>query len=428
MALPWLEAMGVNAASVTNAGSITPAEIPRRVYFSNWGFFEARAATPKDTGLNYTLTPTLTSLAPHKSACTVFTGMRTFHGGHEAQPCLLTGMNTPHNGVKLVSVDQQIAEFYQGITRVPSLVLSIERSPLLSWTRNKTPITPMSSPKAVFDRLFAPEDAATKAAIRNRMHAEQSILDRVMGQAQRLEKKLGKDDRLTLDQYFTSIRELEERIKIDSDWLDRPKKEVKAQPDFGPTPAVIPPYSNAMEDPGLTSYLKLMFDVIVLAFQTDSTRVVSHFPKGEDGPVFASRTKSPVNYHELTHHGNQVDKFKWWAAVDECYIEFWAYFLDKLKSVEEGNGTLLDHTMAAWATTNGEGGHGNRDLPVILCGGSALGIKHQGHLVKKDVMVGDVWQTMVSRIAKAGPAGLENMPIPKDFQGGQAKGVIKEVL
>src|SRR4051794_30077776 len=102
--LPWLETMGVRSASVTNAGEITAAEIPRRAYFSNWGFFEAMAGTPKDTGVNYTPTPTLAPLAPYKDDCTVFSGMRAFSGGHYQEVCLLTGMNTPTNGVKLVSV------------------------------------------------------------------------------------------------------------------------------------------------------------------------------------------------------------------------------------------------------------------------------------------------------------------------------------
>jgi hypothetical protein len=93
--------------------------------------------------------------------------------------------------------------------------------------------------------------------------------------------------------------------------------------------------------------------------------------------------------------------------------------LGKLKSIKEGNGTLLDHTMAAWATTNGEYGHGRTNLPVILCGGAGLGLKHQGHVVKKDVMIGNAWQTMLNRLG---------MPVPRDFQGGQANDVIKEVL
>src|ERR1700722_2433094 len=116
MALPWLEAMGAQAASVTNAGAMTRAEIPRRAYFSTWGFFEAGAGIPKDTGLHYTPTPTLSSLAPYKKDFTLLSGMQAFAGGHYSASCLLTGMNTNSNGIKLPSVDQQIADLYQGQT------------------------------------------------------------------------------------------------------------------------------------------------------------------------------------------------------------------------------------------------------------------------------------------------------------------------
>ena len=230
--LPWLEAMGARSTSVTNAGEITAAEIPRRAYFSNWGFFEVAAGVPKDTGVNYTPTPTLAPLAPYKNDCTVLSGLRAFSGGHYQHACLLTGMNTPTNGVKLVSVDQQLADFYQGQTRVPSLVLSIERKPALSFSRNKTPINPEVSPKAVFDRLFGVEDEQTRNGRRDAMAHTSSILDRVKDQAKSLEKQLGKNDRATVEQYFTSIRDFEERIKIDRAWLDKPKPEV-APMDFG---------------------------------------------------------------------------------------------------------------------------------------------------------------------------------------------------
>ena len=415
--LPWLEAMGVRSASVTNAGEITAAEIPRRAYFSNWGFFEAIAGMPKDPGLDYTLTPTLAPLAPYQKDCTVFSGMKAFSGGHYEELCLLTGMNTPSNGLKLVSVDQQIADFYQGQTRVPSLVLSIDRKPTLSWSRNKTPINPEVSPKAVFDRLFGVENDETRSGRRDAMARTSSVLDGLRDQAHRLEKRLGKDDRATVEQYFTSIRDFEERIKIDRAWLDKPKPEV-APLDFGKGTLETEALLND-DGTGMRNYLKLMFDVIVLAFQTDSTRVISHFPKGEGGPVFKDRTRILHDYHSLTHHGQLPEKLEMWAEVDQIYMEYWAYFLGQLKSVKEGNGTLLDHTLAAWATTNGVGGHGRDNLPLILCGGAGLGIKHQGHLVRKDVMIGNVWQTMVDRIG---------MPVPKDFQGGQANGVISELL
>ena len=130
-------------------------------------------------------------------------------------------------------------------------------------------------------------------------------------QAKRLEKKLGKNDRATVEQYFTSIRDFEERIKIDRAWLDKPKPEVAAL-DFGPGPLEKDALLND-DGTGMRNYLKLMFDVIVLAFQTDSTRVVSHFPKGEGGPVFKDRTKILHDYHSLTHHGQLPEKLEMWA-------------------------------------------------------------------------------------------------------------------
>src|SRR5262249_36220003 len=166
---------------------------------------------------------------------------------------------------------------------------------------------------------------------------------------------------------------------------------------------------------GMRRYLRLMFDVIALAFQTDSTRVVAHYPRGEGGPSFKDRTGCPYDAHQLSHHGEDEEKLRYWAKVDQVYMEYWAYFLGKLQSIKEGNGTQLDHTIAAWGTTNGEFGHGSTNLPLILCGGSKLGVKHQGHLVKKGVMIANVWRTMLK------PLG---MPVPKDFQAGLASGVI----
>src|SRR6516165_10549144 len=244
LALPWLEAKGMRSGSVTNAGEITAAEAPRRVYFSHWGFFNNRCV-PTSTGRDYTLTTPLKSLEPFKNDFTLLSGLRAFTGGHSGCGCLLTGMNSPQNGYRLVSVDQQIASFYQGKTRVPSLALSITRSTgfggfvpsALSWTANHTPIAPENRPEEVFDQLFRMDDEKTRASRKNELDHTASVLDLVKDQARNLNKKLGKDDRASLDQYFTSIRDIEERIKIDRNWVDVPPAKV-AKPDFGKTPLI----------------------------------------------------------------------------------------------------------------------------------------------------------------------------------------------
>ena len=428
LALPWLEAMGLRSGSVTNAGELAASEIPRRTYFSVWGFFNNRNV-PKETGRDYALPAPFDVLHDFKNDFTLFSGLRVADGSHSGPGAFLTGANGPSNGFRLISVDQQIAAFHKGKTRVPSLVLGLSRSTgfggpywtATSWTGNGTPIAAEDRPEVIFDQLFRVDDPAARAARQNQLDRNASILDEVRGQAQQLQNKLGKDDRATLDQYFTSIRDIEERLVTDRAWVDRPKPTV-APIDFGN----VPPRNQAEANDagaGMQRYLRLFFDVIALAFQTDSTRVVAHNPKGESGPTFKDLTGCPFDYHTLSHHGEDPDKLRYWTMVDRIYMEHWAYFLGKLKSIKEGQGTLLDHTMAAWGTAQGEAGHALTDLPLLLCGGSGLGIKHQGHLARKDLWVGSVWETMVERVGMPRPGSSE-----RPFQGGRSDGVVKEIL
>jgi hypothetical protein len=164
-----------------------------------------------------------------------------------------------------------------------------------------------------------------------------------------------------------------------------------------------------------------MFDVIALALQTDSTRVISYMVRmdGQDGTGAWRDMGNPYNYHEMTHHGEDPDKLKWFTKADVLYMEEWAYFLGKLKSIRDGGGSLLDHTLLAYGSSNGSvNAHLNTNLPTILAGGAKLGIKHQGHIVKKDMRLGNLWGTIFDRMG---------VPLPKDFQGGEADGLVKEL-
>jgi hypothetical protein len=427
VALPWLEVMSENAKSITTAGSISVSELPRRAMFTYWGLgVEFRAFTPQDTGKSYTLTPALQPLAPFKDECTVFTDLEAYSGGHGACSCLLTGVNTPKNARTLISVDQQIAAFHGNATRFPSLVLGTVREtgfggpfPMtLSWSKNNTPITPENRPEVLFEKLFGSEDNKTLAAAKQAMARRASLLDSIKQQAADLQRRVGQQDRERLDQYFTSIHELEERIKVDHEWMERPKPKV-SRPDFGQGS----PRDRITNDGrGYREYTRLMFDMIALAFQTDSTRVVSHIPRteGDEGKCFKFETQSKWDLHSITHHDEDQEKLAMWRKLDAIYMSEWAYFLGKLKGAREGSGSVFDNTMAAWATTNGGPyAHSAKQLPLILCGGSALGLKHQGHLVKTDMPVSNVWQTVVDRIG---------MPLPENFQGGVAKGLVKELV
>ncbi|MFT5125531.1 MAG: hypothetical protein ACI9TH_001819 [Kiritimatiellia bacterium] len=427
VALPWLEVMSDNAKDITSAGSIAEGEIPRRAMFSYWGLgAETTGFTPVDTGKNYTLTPSLAPLAPFKDDCTLMTGLESFTGGHGACSCLLTGVNTVRNAKTLMSVDQQLALHHGSATRFPSLVLGTVRQTgfggpfptTLSWSKNHTPITPENRPEVLFEKLFGSEDHNTIAAAKEAMAHRASLLDTIKDQADALQRQLGKDDRERLDQYFTSIRDLEERIKVEGEWIDRPKPKVE-KPDYGQGS----PRDRIDKDGrGYSEYTRMMFDIIALAFETDSTRAVSHIPRteGDEARTYGYQTKSKWDLHTITHNAQEDEKIDMWRQLDALYLGEWAHFLNRLKSVKEGDGTLLDNTMAAWATTNGgPNAHDSKHLPLILCGGSALGLKHQGHLVKTGMPIANVWQTVVDRVG---------MPMPENFQGGLADGVVKELV
>lgn len=426
VALPWLEVMSENAKAITTAGSLAEHEIPRRAMFTYWGLgLEVRGFTPTDTGPNYTPTSSLAPLLPFKNDCTVLTGLKSYVGGHGSCCCLLTGLNTVRNAQTLISVDQQLAEHHGSATRYPSLVMGTARETgfggpfptTLSWSRNKTPITPENRPEVLFEKLFGSEDNKTLATAKQALAARGSLLDSIKDQAAALERRVGKDDRQRLEQYFTAIRDLEDRIKVEGEWIDRPKPKVD-KPDFGQGS---PRDRIANDGRGYSEYTRLMFDIIALAFQTDSTRVVSQIPRteGDEARCYGYLTKSKWDLHTITHHNEQEDKIVFWRELDALYLAEWAYFLGQLKSVKEGNGTLLDNTIAAWATTNGGfNAHDSNLLPLILCGGAGLGVKHQGHLVQKDVPIANIWQTVVEKVG---------MPLPANFQGGLATGVVKEL-
>jgi hypothetical protein len=165
-----------------------------------------------------------------------------------------------------------------------------------------------------------------------------------------------------------------------------------------------------------------MYDVIALALQTDSTRVISYLARmdGSDGTGSWRDMGNPYNYHEMTHHGEDPDKLKWFTKSDVWYMEDWAYFLGKLKSIQKGDGTLLDHTLVSYGSSGGSiNAHHNHHLPTMLAGGSRLGIKHQGHIIKEDVRLGNLWSTIFDRM---------QVSLPENFQGGEADGTIEELV
>ncbi len=417
IALPWLEAMGVFGTSFSKAGEMSGAEIPARSVFTFWGMgMNPFTSTPEKTGLDYVLPASVKPLEPFRKDTTFFTGLHSVIGGHSSSHSFLTGVD-PNKGRYGISCDQLMAEKVEGKTRFSTLVLSNTRQTgfggvgdgTLSWTKNRTPVGAEDRPQVVFDRLFRPDSAADVAARKRRAAEQGSVLDGIREEARKLESKLGKADRAKVEEYLSSIRDVEQQLAADARWLAQPKPKVD-------------PVDYAKAKLG---WFRSMFDVTALALQTDSTRIVTYQVRDSlnGTPINNSTIKErgvPWDLHTITHNGGEEEKLQWWTKIDAWQMEDWVYFLNKLKNMREGNGTVLDHTIALWGTTNGgPAAHYKQDLPALVTGGSALGLKHAGHIsCANKVPLGNLIRTIT-----------EKMGVKADdkFYGGAHSGVIKEL-
>jgi hypothetical protein len=231
----------------------------------------------------------------------------------------------------------------------------------MSWTRSGTRVPPIGTPRELFRKLFLNEDAASLASAMDRLELKGSILDAVRGDAKSLERHLGERDKEKLDEYFTSVRDVERQIELRRQWATVPK----------PAPTIEEP-----ENTDFVSDLPVMYDLIALALQTDSTRIATL----EIGGDFeASAFGLNGGYHGLSHHGQRPEAIAALIKMERYQVEQFAKFLTKLKSIEDGDGTLLDHSMALFGSGMGNANsHTNTNLPIVLAGG---GLKHGEHKV-----------------------------------------------
>jgi hypothetical protein len=314
---------------------------------------------PTETGQNYTLTPYLERLANVRNQFTVFSGVSLpgVDGGHAADKCFLTG--TPHpaqggfrNGI---SLDQFAAESLGNATRFPSLVLAMTgESRTLSYTRSGAAIPADQSPRRVFEKLFLQGKPSEVEERVETLRQGRSTLDFIGDESKRLQAKLGKADQQRVDEYFTSVRELERRMHAAQEWETRPKPRVDAQPPVDITDSM-----------AFAARTKQMFDVMKLALETDSTRFVS---------LFVDTTQ----IHNLTHHGNRPEVLAELRGHEASQFDALGHFLTALSASSENGVSLLDRTMVLYGTCMGSANsHSNVNLPVLLAGG---GFKHGQHL------------------------------------------------
>ena len=383
LSLPLLEAMGA-PSTYQPLGKSGTKPTPRAIFCYVPNGVNILEWMPAAKGAGYELSPTLAALKEHQANFSVLTGLGhpAATGGHSGADTWLTGANL--RGVpgkdytNTISADQVIAEKIGAQTRFPSLEISdgsgtgaAGHSHTLAFDRNGTPLPAENSPQRLFERLFVPDDAASREATLKRYAEKRSILDDVLGEAKALERKLGKTDQGKLGEYLASVRETELRVQRQVAWIDVPKSK--------PDSAGLQLTSKPGDGHDRPMWVDVMLELSYLAFITDTTRVITFEWSREAGGYGGGGE----NHHELSHHGGDAGMLKKLGEIDRFHLSRLGRFLSFLQSTEEGGRTMLDHTMVVYGSgmNSGEkGDHSPKNLPLLVAGGGAWGLKHGQHL------------------------------------------------
>jgi hypothetical protein len=371
--------------ATVRAATAAPLVAPKRllwVYVPNGA--NMADWTPATTGADYELPMILQPLADHRADFSVLSGLANHQGDElgdgggahaRAGASFLTGVHPRKTaGADIltgISADQIAADQIGDQTRLSSLELSCDGGQRagscdsgysctyqfnMSWKSGTQPMNPEVDPRAAFERLFGNGDpaASLEASVRRSLYRK-SVLDYVLDDAHRLEGRLDAADRRKLDEYLTAVRDLERRIARAAQFP------VPAAPDGAHTPEMFETYEQHMQ---------LMYEVIALAFQTDSTRIatfiVAHDGSNRPYPNIGIRD----GHHDLSHHRNDEEKKKLLAQINRYHIGQFARFLDRMKSIKEGDGTLLDNSTIMYGSALSNGNvHSPEDLPILLAGG-----------------------------------------------------------
>jgi hypothetical protein len=390
LALPLLDAMlpAATAATATPAG-----KVPKRFAFVGFphGAIMDRWS-PTETGTNFTMSPILTPLEPFRKHLTIVSGLRNKpaetpephayieQGWLTAVKPWDFGKNGPDFGV---SADQIAVRYVGQDTRVPSLELSVgQGSARIAWRTPTQPLPQESNPRAVFQKLFGQGDTDQERA---QILAETgSILDRVQGQAKRLQASLGVGDRNVVGDYMDSVREIERRVQMAE----------KAHN----TELVIPDAPIGTPN-DLTEYFKLMFDLMALAFQADITRVITLSMDHEASMRTYTNLAISEGFHPLSHHGNNPEKMDKLVKIQNYHTQVFAGFVKKIEATKEGDGTVLDHsTILFGSDMSNSDRHNNDPLPSVILGHANGKIKGGQHVkYPQDSRHGELLLTLLQR-------------------------------
>lgn len=409
LGLPFLEAMTPAFATKRELASASPlrlafAYVPNGVTMQEW--------TPAETGRAFELTRILQSLGPVRNQVTVLSGLAQHNakalgdgpGDHaRAAAAFLTGVHPRKtDGANIqngVSIDQVLARQWENQTRFASLELGTEYGGIvgncdsgyscaytnsLAWHNETTPLPPEINPRLVFERLFgASRNGETPAEARQRQRFQRSVLDNVQDDTRRLMRDLGPTDRRKMDEYLYAVRDVEKRLARTA---EHPPVDVEM-----PKPSGIPAL--------FSDHLSLMFDLMTIAFQTDSTRVATLMVGREGSSRTYREIGIPDAHHPLSHHQKNTEKIEKLTKINEFHMQLFSKFLSKMQATPDGDGNLLERCVVIYGSCIGDGNrHNHDDLPVLLAGGRSAGIEGGQHLqFAKDTPMTNLYLTLLGR-------------------------------
>lgn len=369
ISLPMLECM-------TPLRAAEPTSAPRRsafIYLANGVHSPNYQITQQGEG--YEFSRSLKPLEKYRDVMTPISGLHHPGGlgkGHDCIKVWLTAGQLGSSTGNTISVDQRIAQVTGQHTRYPSMEIAIN-GPSLAWTADGVNLPPLRRCSEIFSSLFEQPKGGIKAQ-REALILKASVLDANLEEVRRLEKKMSNEDRGRMEQYLSSVREAEIRTRRADEWLDTPLPEI-AEADRKRTNRDVPQTQAG-------DYFRTVYDLIVLAFQTDLTRVATYSMGTEVSAIPIPEIGITEGRHNLSHHGGDPTIMEKLTQYDTFAFEQYGYFLTRLAETKDINGApLLDSTMALMGSGMSYGqSHGNANLPLVLAGGSAMGLKHGTHV------------------------------------------------
>ena len=405
LALPLLDGM-VPALTAQTKTAAAPVHRFGVVYVPNGMVMENYL--PATEGASFELTPTLQALAPFRSQTLVLSGLDCVPspgrpgGAHaKASTRYLTDISPPTSETWLdagISVDQILANELGAQTQLASLELAIENSDTagacdvgfacaytntISWRSSNTPLPMQHNPRAVFERLFGDAGSTDARARLSRLRQQRSVLDSVKQEIASLGRELGAGDRGKLAEYLDSVRDVERRIE-------------RAESQSGRELPVLDRPAGAPAS--YEEHVKLMFDLEVLAYQLDLTRVITIMLGREFSGMTYPQIGVPDAHHPVTHHALEPEKIAKVAKINAYHVQLYSYLLERLRATPDGDGTLLDHITMMYGTGLSDcNAHSVTNVPVVLTGGGAGWLKGGRHIRYKDLPLANLHLTLLDR-------------------------------